>query len=98
MAVNFGELDYMGHAPATEMKDKIRGIAYDAIREAFTNWPADEARGFLDEAGGIINMTEMICDQIDEEVEHKAADVQQILQKFEKNGKLEAGDTYAGNP
>jgi len=97
MAVNFGELDYFGHAPANELKDKIRGIAYGAIREAFTNWPADESSGFLGEVGGIISMTEELCDQIDEEVAHKAADVQQILQKFEKTGKLEEGGAD-GNP
>ena len=53
MAINFGELDRYGKVPANELKEKIRGIAYDAIREAFTNWSADEARGFLDEVGGI---------------------------------------------
>lgn len=82
MAINFGELDYMGHAPANELKDKIRGIAYDAIREAFTNWSADEARGFLDEVGGIFNMTEMLCDQIDEEVVHKNAEVQLMVKEY----------------
>lgn len=97
MAVNFGELDYFGHAPANELKDKIRGIAYSAIMENMTR-EQENANSFRDFVDGVMYVTEMICDQIDEEVEHKAADVQQILQKFEKNGKLEAGDTYAGNP
>ena len=97
MAVNFGELDYFGHAPAIELKDKIRGIAYDAIREILCDCKDDEKEQFKDQAAGVTYMAEMICDQIDEEVAHKAADVQQILQMFEKTGRLEAGGAD-GNP
>lgn len=89
MAINFGELDRYGKVPANELKEKIRGIAYDAIREAFTNWSADEARGFLDEVGGIFNMTEMLCDQIDEEVVHTNAEMQLMLKEYAEGQKNE---------
>lgn len=96
MAVNFGELDYMGHAPANELKDKIRGIAYSAIMENLTR-EQENANSFRDFVDGVMYVTEMICEEIDDEVAQKAADVQQILQKFEKTGKLEEGGAD-GNP
>ena len=96
MAVNFGELDYFGHAPANELKDKIRGIAYSAIMENLTR-EQENANSFRDFVDGVMYVTEMIFEEIDDEVAHKAADVQQILQMFEKTGRLEEGGAD-GNP
>lgn len=86
MAVNFGELDYYGKVPAGELKQKIREIAYNGIREMLVDIPASQSGSFHDRVDGIICATETLCEQIDEEVAHKNAEMEQVLQKWNAEG------------
>lgn len=86
MAINFGELDYYDKVPADELKDKLRGIAYEGIRELLADIPTGQGERFLDRVDGIVTVTEMFCEQVDEEVAHKNAEMDQMLQKWNAEG------------
>ncbi len=82
MAVNFGELDYYGTVPANELKAKLRDIAYKAIHELSCDCKDDSAVSFREQVAGIVYVTEMLCDQIDEEVAHKNAEMQWMMKEY----------------
>lgn len=86
MAINFGELDYYGKVPANELKQKIREIAYNGIREMLVNIPTSQSGSFHERVDGVITFTELLCEQIDEEVAHKNAEMEQVLQKWNAEG------------
>lgn len=88
MSVNFGTLDYYGHVPAKELKETIRLIAYDGIKQKLIG-PDAASVVLVEHLIGIIRMTEALCDQIDAEVASNKADVQQILQKYAEGKKNE---------
>lgn len=81
MSVNFGNLDYYGHVPAKDLKESIRIIAYNTIRSLLDSMVNDN-QALVERIDGVIALAEEMCDQIDEEVAHTSADVQQILQKY----------------
>ena len=86
MAINFGELDLYGKVPAGELKQKIREIAYNGIREMLADTPVDQNARFYYRVDGIVNATEMWCEQIDEEVAHANAEMEQIRAKWDAEG------------
>lgn len=81
MGVNFGNLDYYGHVPAKDLKESIRIIAYNTIRGLLEGM-ANDNQALVERIDGVITLAEEMCEQIDEEVAHTSADVQQILQKY----------------
>lgn len=91
MSVNFGNLDHYGHVPAKDLKETIRLIAYEGIKAKLSG--ADAASVVLVEhLIGMIRMTETLCDQIDEEVDHTNAEVQRIMKEYAE-GKGNAADS-----
>lgn len=81
MSVNFGNLDHYGHVPANEMKDTIRILAFNTIRNLLQVLPND-AEALAERIDGVVTLAEEMCEEIDEEVAHTNVEVQQILQKY----------------
>lgn len=88
MGVNFGSLDHYGHVSASDMKDTIRVLAFNTIRNILT---ADQSEGYLlvERIDGVITLAEEMCEEIDEEVAHTGAEIQQIMQKYAEDHKDE---------
>lgn len=88
MGVNFGNLDYYGHVPAKDLKESIRIIAYNTIRNLLDDMINDN-QALVERIDGVVTLAEEMCDQIDDEVAHTNADVQQILQRYAEEHKDE---------
>lgn len=88
MSVNFGNLDYYGHCAAGDMKDTIRVLAFNTIRNLLT---ADQSESYLlvERIEGVVTFAEEMCEEIDEEVAHTGAEIQQIMQKYAEGHKDE---------
>lgn len=88
MAVNFGNLDYYGHCAAGDMKDTIRILAFNTIRNLLSSLQND-SDALVERIDGVVTLAVEMCEEIDEEVAHTSADVQQILQKYAEDHKDE---------
>lgn len=88
MGVNFGSLDHYGHVPAKDLKESIRIIAYNTIRSLLDSMVNDN-QALVERIDGVITLAEEMCDQIDEEVAHTGAEIQQIMQKYAEEHKDE---------
>ena len=86
MAVNFGNLDYYGHCAAGDMKDTIRILAFNTIRNLLNTLPND-SDALVERIEGVVTLAEEMCEQIDDEVAHTSADIQQIMQKYAEDHK-----------
>lgn len=88
MSVNFGNLDHYGHVPAKEMKDTIRILAFNTIRNLLQALPND-AEALAERIDGVVTLAEEMCEEIDEEVAHTNVEVRQILAKYAEEHKDE---------
>lgn len=88
MSVNFGNLDHYGHCAAGDMKDTIRVLAFNTIRNLLA---ADQSESYLlvERIEGVVTLAEEMCEEIDEEVAHTGAEIQQIMQKYAEEHKDE---------
>ena len=88
MSVNFGTLDYYGHVPAKELKETVRLIAYDGIKQKLIG-PDAASVVLVEHLIGIIKMTEALCDQIDTEVADKREEFDRVLKEHQEAHKDE---------
>lgn len=88
MAVNFGNLDYYGHCAAGDMKDTIRILAFNTIRNLLESLQND-SDALVERIDGVVTLAEEMCEEIDQEVAHTSADIQQIMQKYAEEHKDE---------
>ena len=88
MSINFGNLDHYGHVPANEMKDTIRIIAFNTIRNLLESLQND-SDALVERIDGVVTLAVEMCEEIDEEVAHTSADIQQIMQKYAEEHKDE---------
>ena len=84
MAVNFGNLDYFGHVPAEELKDTLRLITYHGIRDVLDEDFGEKCGNRLDYIRGAIDTTEILCAQIDAEVDDKRTEVDRIMKEYKE--------------
>lgn len=90
MAVNFGNLDYYGHCAAGDMKDTIRILAFNTIHKLLDSMVNDD-KALVERIEGVVTLAEEMCDQIDDEVAHTSADIQQIMAKYREDHKDDNG-------
>lgn len=83
MAVSFGTLDYYGHVSAGEMKDTIKILAFNTIRRLLDSMVNDD-QALVERIEGVVTLAEEMCEEIDEDVAHKNAEMNRITMEWKE--------------